>query len=49
MTTTGNSGKAVYVQPKLAIYGGFSQLTASGSVGNNETSGNANNGADRKA
>lgn len=33
MTKNVNSTKVAYVQPKLAVYGGFSQLTASGSQG----------------
>lgn len=28
--------KAAYAQPKLTVYGGFSQLTAAGSQGQNE-------------
>lgn len=27
------AGKALYAQPKLVVYGGFSQLTAAGSSG----------------
>jgi hypothetical protein len=36
MTTNVNSPKAVYAQPKLAVYGAFSQLTAAGSQGGEE-------------
>lgn len=36
MTKTVTSPKAAYAQPKLAVYGGFSQLTAAGSNGGQE-------------
>lgn len=47
MTKNVNSAKAAYAQPKLAIYGGFTQLTASGSLGTMEGTGVGNNGPDR--
>lgn len=31
MSNTEQSNKAVYAQPKLSVFGGFSQLTAAGS------------------
>lgn len=36
MTKNENAPKAAYAQPKLAVYGGFSQLTAAGSNGGME-------------
>lgn len=33
-----NSTKVAYAQPKLAVYGGFVQLTASGSMNQQEGS-----------
>lgn len=36
MTKNVNSAKAAYAQPKLAVYGAFSQLTAAGSQGGTE-------------
>jgi len=36
MTMNVNSPKAAYAQPKLAVYGAFSQLTAAGSRGGQE-------------
>lgn len=33
MSIVETRAKAPYAQPKLAVYGGFSQLTASGSAG----------------
>ena len=32
MSKLEKTAKAPYAQPKLAVYGGFSQLTASGSI-----------------
>lgn len=36
MSMNVNSPKAAYAQPKLAVYGAFSQLTAAGSQGGQE-------------
>lgn len=36
MSKNDNSAKVAYSQPKLAVYGAFSQLTASGSTGSME-------------
>lgn len=33
MSNQEKASKAAYAQPKLAVYGGFSQLTAAGSTG----------------
>jgi hypothetical protein len=44
-----NMSKRAYAQPKLSVYGGFSQLTAAGSLGLNEGPGNGNSGFDRMA
>lgn len=41
--------KRAYAQPKLSVYGGFSQLTAAGSLGQQEGPGVGNSGADRMA
>lgn len=38
MSNSDKAAKAVYAQPKLAVYGGFSQLTAAGSGASRETS-----------
>lgn len=38
MSKNANATKAAYAQPKLAIYGGFAQLTASGSMNSQEGS-----------
>lgn len=32
MSNSEKLGKATYAQPKLMVYGGFSQLTAAGSL-----------------
>lgn len=36
MIKNDNSAKVAYSQPKLAVYGAFSQLTAAGSLGGME-------------
>ena len=36
MSNSENGAKAPYAQPKLTVYGGFSQLTAAGSAGRPE-------------
>lgn len=36
MSNFNQAAKGAYAQPKLTIYGGFSQLTAAGSTGTNE-------------
>lgn len=33
MSDVEKTSKATYAQPKLSVYGGFTQLTASGSAG----------------
>lgn len=33
MSNAEKTTKAAYAQPKLSVYGGFSQLTAAGSAG----------------
>lgn len=37
MSKQEKTAKASYAQPKLTVYGGFSQLTASGSINAVET------------
>lgn len=49
MTDGTTTSKGAYSSPKLSVYGGFSQLTASGSMGRNETTGVGNMGLDRMA
>ena len=49
MIKTSNQPKAPYSSPKLAVYGAFSQLTASGTQGNKEGTGVGNRGSDRLA
>ncbi len=44
-----NMNKRAYTQPKLSVYGGFSQLTAAGSLNQNEGPGNGNSGPNRMA
>ena len=36
MSNVKEATKSAYSQPKLAVYGGFAQLTAAGSSGNAE-------------
>lgn len=38
MSKNGKAAKTAYAQPKLAVYGAFSQITASGSAGSSENS-----------